>query len=179
MNNIRRGLQQYLGVRASLGYKLEHERTALAKFLSFLDAEGASHITSDLALRWATQSVGVQPWTWSWRLGMVRRFAAWFSALDSRTEIPAQGLLPHRFQRQTSPYSSPHHKYRPSYDWWQGLWRKSNPAILDCRSTCSSRNTLIKIASRRGRGCGTGWFRRRGGPGSFRSPRDRPSCAIP
>ena len=99
MNNIRRGLQQYLGVRASLGYKLEHERTALPKFLSFVEAEGASHITSNLAVRWATQSVGVQPWTWSWRLGMVRRFAAWFSALDSRTEIPAQGLLPHRFHR--------------------------------------------------------------------------------
>src|SRR5438046_8802351 len=99
MNNIRRGLQQYLGVRASLGYKLEHERTALPKFLSFVEAEGASHITSDLAVRWATQSVGVQPWTWSWRLGMVRRFAAWFSTPDSRTEIPAQGLLPHRFHR--------------------------------------------------------------------------------
>ena len=99
MNNIQQGLQQYLAVRASLGYKLEHERTALAKFLSFLEAEGASHITSDLAVRWATQSVGVQPWTWSWRLGMVRRFAAWFSALDSRTEIPVQGLLPHRFHR--------------------------------------------------------------------------------
>jgi len=50
-------------------------------------------------VRWATQSVGVQPWTWSWRLGMVRRFAAWFSALDSRTEVPVQGLLPHRFHR--------------------------------------------------------------------------------
>jgi integrase len=32
---------------------------------------------------------------------MVRRFAAWHSAMDPRTEIPAPGLLPHRYQRKT------------------------------------------------------------------------------
>jgi len=42
------------------------------------------------------------PWpaTWAWRLGMVRHFAVWFSAVDLRTEVPPQGLLPHRFHRQ-------------------------------------------------------------------------------
>src|SRR5438093_12548396 len=103
MNNIRRGLQQYLGVRASLGYKLEHERTAPAKFLSFVEAEGASHITSDLAVRWATQSVGVQPWTWSWRLGMVRSFAAWFSDLASWAELASRELLTRLFPSQAPP----------------------------------------------------------------------------
>ena len=34
-------------------------------------------------------------------LGMVRRFAAWHSAMEPRTEIPAPGLLPHRYQRKT------------------------------------------------------------------------------
>jgi integrase len=34
---------------------------------------------------------------------MVRRFAAHLSAVDPRTEVPPQGLLPHRFHRK-SPY---------------------------------------------------------------------------
>jgi integrase/recombinase XerD len=32
---------------------------------------------------------------------MVRRFAAWHSATEPRTEIPTPGLLPHRYQRKT------------------------------------------------------------------------------
>jgi integrase/recombinase XerD len=99
MTKIQRGLEQYLAVRSSLGYVLEHERTALPKFLSFLKAEGASHITTELAVRWATQPTHVQPVTWALRLGMVRRFAAWFSTLDPRTEIPSQELLPYRCHR--------------------------------------------------------------------------------
>jgi site-specific recombinase XerD len=39
--------------------------------------------------------------SWAWRLGMVRRFAAWHSATEPRTEVPAPGLLPHRYQRKT------------------------------------------------------------------------------
>jgi integrase/recombinase XerD len=31
---------------------------------------------------------------------MVRRFAAWHSAMEPRTEIPPAGLLPHRYQRK-------------------------------------------------------------------------------
>jgi integrase len=31
---------------------------------------------------------------------MVRRFAAWHSAVERRTEIPPAGLLPHRYQRK-------------------------------------------------------------------------------
>ena len=100
MNSIRQRLKQYLKLRGGLGFTLQHERTALVKFVTFLEAAGASHITTELAMRWATQSVGVQPATWAWRLGMVCRFAAWLSALDPRTEVPPQGLLPHRFQRQ-------------------------------------------------------------------------------
>jgi len=31
---------------------------------------------------------------------MVRRFAQYLSAMDPRTEVPLQGLLPHRFRRK-------------------------------------------------------------------------------
>jgi integrase/recombinase XerD len=100
MNNIRQGVQQYLTLRGGLGFVLQNERTALYTFVSFLEAEGASHITIELAMRWATQSVGVQSATWGRRLGMVRRFAVWFSAFDPRTEVPSQGLLPYHNQRR-------------------------------------------------------------------------------
>lgn len=100
MNTIREGLEQYLTLRRGLGFELQNERTALGKFVSFVEAEGASHITTELAMRWATQSVGVQVRTWARRLGMVRRFAVWFSALDPRTQPPPPELLPYSYQRR-------------------------------------------------------------------------------
>ena len=100
MNTIREGLQQYLTLRRSLGFELQNERTPLGKFVSFLEAEGASHITTECAIGWATQSEGVQARTWARRLGMVRRFAVWFSALDPRTQAPPLELLPYRYQRR-------------------------------------------------------------------------------
>ena len=100
MSALQRGLRQYLALRCRLGFESKDVHWALNKFVRFLDVEGASHITTELALRWATQAVGVQPATWAWRLGTVRRFAVWFSALDPRTEVPPQKLLPYRFRRQ-------------------------------------------------------------------------------
>jgi integrase len=100
MNPVRRGLQHYLVLRRRLGFDSASLAGRLDDFVRFLEAEAASHITTALALRWATQPVDAQPATWSQRLGMVRRFAAWFNAFDPRTEVPAQGLLPHRFHRQ-------------------------------------------------------------------------------
>src|SRR3954454_17355432 len=60
----------------------------------------ASHVTTDLALRWAQQPSGVQPVTWASRLRVVRRFALWLSASDRRTEVPPPGLLPCRYVRK-------------------------------------------------------------------------------
>jgi integrase len=75
----------------------------LRKFVRFAKQERASFITTKLALRWATQPAGCQPSQWANRLGMVRRFAQYLSAVDPRTQIPPPGLLPHRYQRKT-PY---------------------------------------------------------------------------
>lgn len=103
MSPIRRGLRQYLVLRSRLGFALKDVQWALKKFVHFLETEGAAHITTELALQWATQAVGVQPATSAWRLGTVRRFALWFSALDPRTEVPPDGLLPFRYRRR-KPY---------------------------------------------------------------------------
>ncbi|MCK4488287.1 MAG: tyrosine-type recombinase/integrase, partial [Desulfobacterales bacterium] len=56
--------------------------------------------TTELALRWATQPKDCQPVWQAVRLGMVRRFANYRSAMDPRTEIPAQELLPSRYHRR-------------------------------------------------------------------------------
>jgi integrase/recombinase XerD len=56
-----------------------------------------------LALRWAQEPQQVQPAEWAARLSYVRSFARYWSATDSRTEIPSVGLLPFRRGRAT-PY---------------------------------------------------------------------------
>ncbi|MBM4319079.1 MAG: integrase [Deltaproteobacteria bacterium] len=93
-------LDEYLRVRRSLGYTLREPAHCLRNFVVMVEREGVEHITTALALRWATQSSQAQPATWAARLGMVRRFAQWCAASDPRTEIPPQGLLPHRYRRQ-------------------------------------------------------------------------------
>lgn len=103
MNDLHAALDEYLSVRRTLGFKLRDEGTALPKFLHFLEKKGASYITTDLAMQWATQPQNVLPSHWARRLTMVRIFAQFRSAVDRRTEVPAQGLLPYRYRRKT-PY---------------------------------------------------------------------------
>ena len=71
----------------------------LGHFVEFLEREGAEFITTNLALRWAMKPERAQRATWARRLSMVRRFAAWLSAFDSRTEIPPRRLIEARHRR--------------------------------------------------------------------------------
>lgn len=100
MSKLRTALEEYLAVRRALGFELRFAGSMLHRFVEFADKEGSSFITRDLALRWATQPKNCQPARWANRLGMVRRFAQYRSAVDPRTEVPPQGLLPHRFYRK-------------------------------------------------------------------------------
>jgi integrase len=99
--NLEQALNDYLSIRRSLGFRLQQQASSLRNFVAFLRAEGASYITTKLALRWATQPAKAHPAAWAWRLGRVRRFAIWYSATEPRTEIPPTGLLPHRRQRKS------------------------------------------------------------------------------
>lgn len=103
MSTLNRHLEQYLELRHRLGFKLRDAGCELGKFVRFAEQEKASFITTKLALRWATQAKGCQPTYWTTRLGMLRQFAEYLRAVDPRTEIPPQGLLPHRYHRK-SPY---------------------------------------------------------------------------
>ena len=96
-------LEQYLQTRRAAGAKLKDPEWLLRQFLSFLAQRQVTVITTDLALQWAIEPRNVQPFYRHRRLAEVRRFARYASAVDSRNEIPPQGLLPYRKHR-TQPY---------------------------------------------------------------------------
>jgi len=103
MSTLRDAVEEYVTVRRGLGTQLRLPAAALRRFVDFLEHERADFVTTELALRWAQEPSGCQPATWADRLGMVRRFAAWRSAADPRTQVPPRGLLPHR-RRRSIPY---------------------------------------------------------------------------
>lgn len=93
MNTPRSMLIDYLAMRRALGYKLQSEGTGLATFISYLETVGADHITTEMALKWALLPAAVQPVQQSRRLGFIRSFARYCSAIDPRTQIPSVGLI--------------------------------------------------------------------------------------
>lgn len=99
MTTLHEALKTYLDLRRGLGTGLRNSGGNLHRFVEFLDREGSAVITTQLALRWATSSTKAAPATYAQRLGDVRRFAAYLSATDPRTEVPPHGLLPARFRR--------------------------------------------------------------------------------
>lgn len=99
MSELRDKVGEYLNIRASLGFMLRLPGQHLRNFASFMESQGANFITTDLALQWATRPSHSTPATWAARLGVVRRFAKWYSAFDARIEIPPEGLLPHHYHR--------------------------------------------------------------------------------
>lgn len=92
-------LQQYLDLRHRLGFKLVEDGLLLPKFVRFIQQQKAPFITTQLALQWATQVSDCHPAHSARRLRAVRHFAQYASGFDTRTEVPAQGLLPHRYLR--------------------------------------------------------------------------------
>jgi integrase/recombinase XerD len=103
MSDVRKGIRDYLMLRRGLGFKLVKHEAALNEFARFLKRKGSSHITSELALEWATLPAHHQPCQWTARLSFVRGFARYWSATDPVTEVPPLGLLPYR-PRRARPY---------------------------------------------------------------------------
>ena len=99
MSRLNIYLEQYLKLRRQLGFKLRDGSRLLRLFVLFAKSQHASVITVKLALRWAV-APKTNPRLSSTRLSVVRRFAEYVSAIDSRTEVPAQGLLPSRYIRR-------------------------------------------------------------------------------
>lgn len=103
MTVMSKHLEDYLKLRRQLGFKLADVQGTLGHFVRHAERKGAAFVTTKLALQWAMQPPTAQPRRWAVRLGMVRQFAEYLSALDPRTEVPPQKLLPFSSQRR-APY---------------------------------------------------------------------------
>jgi integrase len=99
MRPLRAAIEDYLTLRRSLGFRLRDTARGLRDFATFLEAEGAPHLTTALAMAWATRYPHQQPAEWARRLTWVRGFARHWRATDPSTEVPSWGLLPYRGQR--------------------------------------------------------------------------------
>ena len=107
MSAIRDALVQYVAARRALGTKFREPALTLDHFVDFLEREGVEFITTELALRWATEPKSVQRATSARRLTLVRGFAAWLSAVDARTVVPPRRLLDSR-RRRNAPHIYTH-----------------------------------------------------------------------
>lgn len=94
MTNLHAAAEEYLTIRRAVGFKLERAEHLLFNFVEFLESQGASRITSELALRWATLPTAATPGWWRSRLCVARCFARHRSAVDPSTEVPPTELLP-------------------------------------------------------------------------------------
>jgi integrase/recombinase XerD len=89
----------YLRVRRALGYKRDRQGRQLLQFIAYLDAVGATTVTIEHAIGWATLPAGATGGYWSDRLSVVRQFARYLQTIDPACEVPAKRLLPYRRER--------------------------------------------------------------------------------
>jgi integrase len=102
MSVLGQALEDYLRLRRALGFKLQRHGRLLPSLVSHLESAGATTVTTQLALAWATAVEG-KPGEWAIRLSIARGFAAYLQSLDPATEVPPADLLP-RTRRRASPY---------------------------------------------------------------------------
>lgn len=86
-------------MRRALGFKLNWQGRVLLQFIDYLDASGASVVTTEQALAWAQQPANAQQAWRSMRLALVRGFARHLQSIDPRTEVPPKDLLKVKFPR--------------------------------------------------------------------------------
>lgn len=97
MSTLAEHLDEYLRLRRALGHELADAQRLLPRFVSYLDSVGASAITVDAALAWATQPEAEPPTSvWMRRMSVVRGFARYMSGIDPTNQIPPLGLVTYR-----------------------------------------------------------------------------------
>ena len=103
MNPLKASLRDYLAVRRALGFRLFSEGRLLERFIEFAERAGATSITTELAMKWATETTDAPPNRWARRMGLVRGLARFASASDPHTIVPPEKILPYRYRR-VAPY---------------------------------------------------------------------------
>lgn len=107
MSGLRAHVDDYLRLRRTLGFKLKEDERLLGQLVGYLEAAGATTLSSELAIRWARLPVRVHPNQWAKRLRVARGLAAYLQTLDPTTDIPPPDVFPHCRQRAT-PYLFSH-----------------------------------------------------------------------
>ena len=90
-----------LRLRRALGFKLERHGLLLPQLVAYLEAAGATTVTSELAIAWARLPEGARPNHWAARLAVARGFARYLQTIDPATEVPPPGVFPARRHRPT------------------------------------------------------------------------------
>lgn len=96
-------LEDYLRLRRGLGFQLGRHGQVLPHFVAYLDANGATTVTVELATAWARQPEGIKPITVDFRISAVRGFARYLHAINPAHQIPPAGLLAAP-RRRPAPY---------------------------------------------------------------------------
>jgi integrase len=91
---LRQAAEQYLAMRRCLGYKLQRQGPLLLDFIGYLERVGATTVTIEAAMAWATQPSGAAAVWHKHRLIAVRGFAAHLKTLDPDCQVPPRRLLP-------------------------------------------------------------------------------------
>ena len=89
-------VSDYLRVRRALGFKLRSEQATLEKFLAYLQDRGASTVSVELALGFATSDPGLSVRGQSLRMSAIRCFTRWAVTMDPTIQVPPARLLPAR-----------------------------------------------------------------------------------
>lgn len=103
MIDLHSAVADYLSTRRRLGYALRRDGQLLPDFVDHAHRAGATHVTTAIALDWATQPRSAHPQWWRQRLGIIRGFARFLKTIDPETEVPPTDLLPAHRSRVT-PY---------------------------------------------------------------------------
>ncbi len=103
MSGLRARAGEYLAMRRALGFKLTSHGSRLMSFVGFCEDRGATTVTTDLAVEWATSTASDHEAYQARRLDIVRIFARHLQPLDPATEVPPEDVLDRR-QWRIPPY---------------------------------------------------------------------------
>jgi integrase/recombinase XerD len=103
MSGLRARAGEYLAMRRALGFKLTSHGSRLMSFVRFCEDRGATTVTTDLAVEWATSTPSGHEAYQARRLDIARIFARHLQPLDPGTEVPPEDVLDRR-QWRIPPY---------------------------------------------------------------------------
>lgn len=103
MTGLKGEVEEYIAIRQALGTKFREGSSLLRKFVAMLDERRVSHVTTPLAVEWATASPQASAVRHAKLLNYVRKFATFLQGKDARHEVPPEGMIYGKLHR-SSPY---------------------------------------------------------------------------